>query len=71
MDSPSYRELFRIAEDEVVAGNAKITRDSVERPGADANALVAGGAGAADEVAGQLAQVAASLFMDSARGLRS
>lgn len=68
-DLPTYRDLFRVARDEVMAGNANLTRSIVERQGTDANALVNGMAAVGDETIGQLAKVEASLFLDSAEGL--
>jgi len=67
-DFPNFDDLFRIARDEVLTRNAQVSRDAVERDGADANILVASGSAAADEVMGQLAEVAAGVYLDSAPG---
>lgn len=67
-DFPNFQDLFRVARDEILVRNAAISRDVVEREGTDANILVASGVAAADEVVGQLTDVAAGLFLDSARG---
>lgn len=67
-DFPSFSELFRIARDEILTRQARLSRDAVEREGMDANILVAGGCAAADEVMGQLTMLAAALFLDSATG---
>lgn len=67
-DFPTYADLFRIAEDEVLSRNSALTRDVVERDGTDANALTAAGASVGDECIGQLAAVNASVFLSSARG---
>jgi len=66
-DLPSFQTLFRIARDEVLARNGRLSREAVEREGMDANILIAAGAAMADEVTGQIADLAASLFLDSAR----
>lgn len=67
-DLPSSSELFRIARDEALGKNARLSREAIEREGMDANILIASGAAMGDEVSGQLAQLAASLFLDSAVG---
>lgn len=66
-DFPTFDDLFRVARDEVLLRSGKISRDAVERDGMDANVLVAAAAAAADEVVGQVAELATSLFLDSAR----
>ena len=65
-DLPSFSDLFGIARDEALARNPRLTRDAIEREGSDVNAVVAAGVAASDEVVGQLADVAASLFLDTA-----
>lgn len=65
---PTFSDLFRIGRDEVLARNAQISRDAVEREGMDANILVAAAAAMGDEVSGQLADLEASLFLNSAVG---
>lgn len=67
-DFPTFTDLFRVARDEVLARNGKISRDAVEREGMDVNILVAAACAAGDEVVGQVASVEASLFLDSASG---
>jgi len=65
--APTFQELFRIGRDEVLARNGKLSREAVEREGMDANILLAAGAAMADEVVGQIVDLASSLFLDSAR----
>jgi uncharacterized phage protein gp47/JayE len=66
VDLPTFADLFRIGEAEILSRNGALTRAVLERPGTDANALVASGAAVGDEVVGQLATTAAGLFLDSA-----
>jgi hypothetical protein len=66
-DLPSFSDLFRVARDEILARNSKLSRDAVEREGMDANILLAGACAAADEVIGQLTVLSAGLFLDSAQ----
>lgn len=68
MPFPNALDLFRIGRDEILARNPKLSREAVERDGADANAMVASGAAMGDEVMSRLADVAAALFLDSAEG---
>ena len=67
-DLPSFNDLFRVARDEVLSRNSRLSKESVERAGADANVLVAAGCAAADQVIGQLALAQAGLFLGSAKG---
>lgn len=67
-DLPTYDDLFRVARDEALARNGALTRDAIERAGSDANILTAGTAAVGDELSGQLAVVAAGLYLDSAKG---
>jgi len=67
-DFPTFSDLFRVARDEVLTRSSRISRDAVEREGMDANILIAAACAAGDEVVGQLAQLAAGLFLDSAQG---
>lgn len=67
-DFPKFGELFRVGRDEALVRNAKISREMVEREGTDANILVASSAAMADEVSGQLTDLDAALFLDSAVG---
>lgn len=67
-DLPSLDDLFRIARDEALSKNAKLSRDAIEREGMDANLLVAVSAAMADECVGQTGDLAAALFLDSAPG---
>lgn len=70
IDFPTYQALFRVARDEALSRNSSLTLEVIERQGSDANALVAGSAAVGDEAVGQLVQVEASLFLDSAKGKR-
>lgn len=65
-DIPSWSDIFRVGRDEALSRNAKLSRNAIEREGMDANILIAVAAGMADEIAGQLADLSASLFLDSA-----
>jgi hypothetical protein len=67
-DFPSFNDLFRLGRDEVLVRNARISREAVERDGMDANILVAAAAAMADEVVGQLTDLSAALYLDSATG---
>lgn len=67
-DFPSFSTLFRIARDEALVRSPTLSRTAIERPGSDANILIAAATAAADEVVGQLAQVASGLYLDSAQG---
>ena len=67
-DAPSYRELFRIARDEALTHNSRLTREIIERDGSDANTIISAGVAAADEVVTQLIRAEASTFLDSASG---
>jgi uncharacterized phage protein gp47/JayE len=66
-DFATFSDLFRVARDELLLRNAKVSRDAVEREGTDANILMAAAAAVGDNVVGQLAQVAAATFLDSAK----
>ena len=66
-DFPTFNDLFRVARDEVLIRSGRISRDAIEREGMDANILVAAATAAADETVGQLAGLAAGLFLDSAK----
>ena len=68
MDFPSRQDLFRIARDEILADNALLTREAVERDGSDANVIVAAASAIGDEVVGQLIDAQAGLYLDSAQG---
>ena len=68
MDLPGFQELFRVGRDEILVRQRLLTAAAVEREGSDANIDVAAAAACADEVMSQLAQVAASVFLDSASG---
>lgn len=54
--------------DEVLIRSGRISRDAVEREGMDANILIAAATAAADETVGQVATLAAGLFLGSAKG---
>lgn len=68
MDFPSTTDLLRIARDEMLLKNAALTRDIVDRPGSDANALMAASVAAADAVVGQLIRVSTALSVSTAKG---
>jgi uncharacterized phage protein gp47/JayE len=68
VDAPNFNDLFRIGRDEVLARNAQLSREAVERDGSDANVIVASGAAIGDETVGVLVQVASGMFLDSATG---
>jgi|GEM_PF-1153664 hypothetical protein len=67
-DLPTFTDLFRAGRDEILSRNPRISRDAVERDGADANIIIAGASAAADQVVGSITDLAASLFLDSASG---
>jgi uncharacterized phage protein gp47/JayE len=67
-DLVDFNLLFRVARDEALARNSKLTLAIIQREGTDANVLLAGAAAAAEEVLGQLQFVEAGLFLDSAVG---
>lgn len=67
-DFPTFQDLFRVARDEALARNSRLTLEVIERPGSDANAFTAAIAAVGDELVGQLTQVEAGLYLDSARG---
>src|ERR1700733_3774415 len=68
MDFPTSGDLFRISRDEMLARNANLNADVIEREGTDANAFTAGAAATGDEAIGQLARGNATLNLDSANG---
>ncbi len=65
---PSFSDLFRIARDEALARNGRLSRTAIERDGMDANILIASGTAMSDEVGGQLTDLEAALFLGSAKG---
>jgi hypothetical protein len=67
-DFPTFSDLFRVERDEVLARNAKLSLEAVERDGTDANVLLAAAAAAGDEVVAQLIAVCAAQYIDSAQG---
>jgi len=67
VDRPTYADLFSIARNQLLLANPRLT--AVDREGSDANALVASIAAVGDEVAQQVAYVAAASFLDTATGL--
>lgn len=67
-DTLNFSDLARIGRDEALSRNAKLSREAFEREGADANVLNAAAAAMGDEVAGQIADLQAALFLGSARG---
>ena len=68
MDFPSFPTLFQVARNEALSLNSQLTKGAIDRPGSDANILIAAATAAADEVVGQLTTVTAGLFLDSANG---
>lgn len=65
-DFPSRQDLFRIARDELLLLNGKLTREIVERDGSDANIIANIAVALAEEVIGQLIGVCAGRFLNSA-----
>lgn len=68
MDFPTFDDLFRVARDEILSRNAKLTKAIVEREGSDANAFTAAMAAVGDNVVGALARLEAALTLGAARG---
>lgn len=68
MDFPSFSQLFAAARTEALVKNPQLTRDAIDREGSDANILIAAAAAIGDEVIGQLVNVTAGLYLDSANG---
>jgi len=68
-DFASFQEIFRVGRDEILSRNSQLTREVIERDGSDANVLVAAAAAIGDDSIGQLTQVEAGLYLDSAKGL--
>ena len=66
MTTPSRLDLFRIARDEMLRNNRKLSRELIEREGTDANAIANGAAAAADAVGGEVDALRADLFLDTA-----
>lgn len=66
-DFPTSSDLFRIGRDEVLVRNSALSSEVINRPGTDANALVAAGSAVGDECIGQLASVQAAAFLSSSR----
>jgi len=66
-DFPTFPQLVRIARDEVLIRSNALTAAVVDRPGTDANAMVAAGAVVGDSVVGQLVQVQAATYLSSAQ----
>lgn len=62
---PTRSDYFRAGRDEILAQNAALSADIVDRDGTDANILLAAGSAMADKATGQLIIVAAGLFLDS------
>lgn len=65
-DLPSFDRLFRLARNEILSRQPALSLDIVERPGSDANILVAAATAVADEVIGQLGNIAQGLYISSA-----
>lgn len=69
-DFPSFDDLFELQRREILLRNPNLATDAVDRPGADANALVAASAMVGDEIVGQLAEAWAGLWLESSTGTR-
>lgn len=67
-DFPAFTDLFQVARNEIVASNARLSVDVVNREGTDANAMVAAMAAVGEEVTSQLVKVNAALYLDTAQG---
>lgn len=67
-DFPSTSDLLRIARAEILLKNTALTKDILDRPGSDANALMAASVAVADAVVGQLIRVTAGLAVATAKG---
>jgi uncharacterized phage protein gp47/JayE len=67
MDFPSFKELFRIARDEALVRNTKLSKDEIERKGSDLNIILASACAAADECVGQISRIANASFLDTAK----
>lgn len=68
-DFPTFQDLFRVGRDEILSRNSALTRQVIERQGSDANVLNASASAVGDEVVGQLTEVEAGLYLDSAQGV--
>lgn len=66
MDFPNRQELFRVARDKVLQLEGRITRESIERPGTDANIITSTMVALAEECIGFLIDVAAGQNLTSA-----
>lgn len=69
MDFPKFQDLFNIGARQVLSLNGAITLAAVNRPGSDINVDVAAAGAIGDECIGQLTNVAAGSFLDSAKGV--
>lgn len=70
MDFPTQNDLFRIAQDEILAQNGDLTLEAAQRTGTDLNILLNAGAAMGDEVVTQLVNVEAGLYLASATGAK-
>lgn len=68
MDLPTFNDLFAVSRNELLARNQKLSLAEVDRTGSDLNIVVGAIAAGADEVTGQLARVAKSRLLATARG---
>lgn len=68
MDLPTFNDLFNVARNEMLSRNQKLSLAEVDRQGSDLNIIVGAVAAGADEVVGQLARVAKSRLLATARG---
>lgn len=67
MDFPQFQDLFQIGANTILTLNGAVTVDAVNRAGTDINIDVASAAAIGDECIGQLTNVAAGTFLDSAQ----
>ena len=67
-DVVNFQALQRIFRDQVLLLNGKLSTEVVERAGTDANVMGAGACAVGDEVIGQVLDVEAGVFLDSATG---
>ena len=67
-DIPTYEDLRRIARDEMLSRNPRLTLEIIDRDGSETNILSHAAAAVGDEVVGALAQAIAGIYLDSATG---
>jgi len=67
-DFPTRAELQKIGRDYMLMLNSKLTRETIDRDGSDANVVAAAMSAVGDECIGQLARVCAALTLGVAKG---